>query len=54
MLVEQISGRDGKGVVMIGRLSGRIEYRSDDNVLLDVRGVGYLIYCSERTLRSLP
>lgn len=54
MLVEQISGRDGKGIVMIGRLSGRIEYRSDDHVLLDVRGVGYLIYCSERTLRSLP
>ena len=39
---------------MIGRLSGRIEYRSDDHLLLDVRGVGYLIYCSERTLRSLP
>ena len=39
---------------MIGRLSGRIEYRSDDHLLLDVRGVGYLVYCSERTLRSLP
>ena len=39
---------------MIGRLYGKIEYRSDDHLLLDVRGVGYIIYCSERTLRSLP
>ena len=39
---------------MIGRLHGKIEYRSDDHLLLDVHGVGYIIYCSERTLRSLP
>ena len=39
---------------MIGRLSGRIEYRAEDHILLDVRGVGYLIYCSERTLVALP
>ena len=39
---------------MIGRLYGKIEYRADDHLLLDVRGVGYIIYCSERTLRSLP
>ena len=39
---------------MIGRLQGKIEYRSDDHLLLDVHGVGYIIYCSERTLRSLP
>ena len=39
---------------MIGQLYGKIEYRSDDHLLLDVRGVGYIIYCSERTLRSLP
>ena len=39
---------------MIGRLSGRIEYRAEDHILLDVRGVGYLIYCSERTLMALP
>jgi len=39
---------------MIGKLSGRIDYRGDDHVLLDVRGVGYLVYCSERTLMSLP
>ena len=39
---------------MIGKLSGRIEYRADDHILLDVRGVGYLVYCSDSTLRALP
>ena len=39
---------------MIGRLAGRIDYRAADHVLIDVRGVGYLVYCSERTLRALP
>ncbi len=39
---------------MIGKLSGRIDYRGDDHVLLDVRGVGYIVYCSERTLAALP
>lgn len=39
---------------MIGKLSGRIDYRGDDHVLLDVRGVGYIVYCSERTLMGLP
>lgn len=39
---------------MIGKLSGRIDYRGTDHVLLDVRGVGYLVYCSERTLAGMP
>ena len=39
---------------MIGKLTGRIDYRAPDHVLLDVRGVGYLVYCSERTLAGLP
>ena len=39
---------------MIGRLRGRLDYRSDDHVLIDVGGVGYLVYCSERTMASLP
>ena len=39
---------------MIGKLAGRIEYRADDHILLDVRGVGYLVYCSDRTLVTLP
>lgn len=39
---------------MIGRLSGRLDYRAPDHVLIDVHGVGYIVYCSERTLASLP
>ena len=39
---------------MIGRVAGRIEYRGADHVLIDVRGVGYVVYVSERTLMSLP
>lgn len=39
---------------MIGKLSGRIDYKGTDHVLLDVRGVGYVVYVSERTLATLP
>lgn len=39
---------------MIGKLSGRIEYRGSDHVLIDVRGVGYMVYCNDRTLAGLP
>ncbi|MGO4916191.1 Holliday junction branch migration protein RuvA [Pseudogemmobacter sp. W21_MBD1_M6] len=39
---------------MIGKLSGRIDYRGTDHVLIDVRGVGYIVYCSDRTLAGLP
>ena len=39
---------------MIGKLSGRIDYRAEDHILLDVKGVGYLVYCSDRTLAELP
>lgn len=39
---------------MIGKLSGVIDCRADDHVLLDVRGVGYIVFCSDRTLASLP
>jgi len=39
---------------MIGRLSGRLAYRGPDHVMVDVGGVGYLVYCSDRTLAGLP
>lgn len=39
---------------MIGKITGRIDYRSTDHLLIDVGGVGYLVYCSERTLAALP
>ena len=39
---------------MIGKVAGRIDYIAEDHALIDVKGIGYLVYCSERTLRSLP
>ncbi|KKL95704.1 hypothetical protein LCGC14_1851960, partial [marine sediment metagenome] len=39
---------------MIGRIAGRIDYRGTDHVLIDVRGVGYIVHVSERTLAALP
>ncbi len=39
---------------MIGRLTGRLDYRADDHVLIDVRGVGYIVYVSDRTMAGLP
>lgn len=39
---------------MIGKLTGRLDYRAVDHVLIDVGGVGYVVYCSERTLAGLP
>ena len=39
---------------MIGRLHGRVDYKTQDHFLLDVNGVGYLIFCSERTLAEIP
>ncbi|THD85035.1 Holliday junction branch migration protein RuvA [Aliigemmobacter aestuarii] len=39
---------------MIGRISGRLDYRASDHVLIDVRGVGYIVHVSERTLAALP
>ena len=39
---------------MIGRIAGRVEYKGDDHVLIDVRGVGYVVYCSDRVLASVP
>lgn len=39
---------------MIGRLAGVILHRAADHVLLDVRGVGYIVHVSTRTIASLP
>ena len=39
---------------MIGKISGRLEYRAGDHVLIDVRGVGYIVYVSDRTMAGLP
>ena len=39
---------------MIGRLTGRLDHKAPDHVLLDVGGVGYVVHCSDRTLAALP
>ncbi|MBT5810908.1 MAG: Holliday junction branch migration protein RuvA, partial [Rhodospirillaceae bacterium] len=39
---------------MIARLRGRIERIGEDNAVIDVGGVGYLVFCSGRTLSQLP
>ena len=39
---------------MIARLTGRIDSTAEGSVVIDVAGVGYLVYCSARTLGALP
>ncbi len=39
---------------MIGKISGRLDWRGPDHVLIDVRGVGYVVHVSDRTLAGLP
>jgi holliday junction DNA helicase RuvA len=39
---------------MIGKLKGLIDSYGDDYVIIDVNGVGYVAFCSGRTLQSLP
>lgn len=39
---------------MIGRLTGEVAHIAEDHVLLDVGGVGYVVFCSTRTLGGLP
>ena len=39
---------------MIGKIAGRLDWRGPDHVLIDVRGVGYVVHVSDRTLASMP
>lgn len=39
---------------MIGKVSGVLDSRGPDHVLVDVRGVGYVVHVSERTLAAMP
>ncbi|MEM8850621.1 MAG: Holliday junction branch migration protein RuvA [Pseudomonadota bacterium] len=39
---------------MIGRLRGEVAFCGPDHVLLDVGGVGYVVFCSQRTLVAMP
>lgn len=43
---------------MIGKVSGRLDHRGTDYVLIDAAGpgggLGYVVHCSERTLARMP
>jgi Holliday junction DNA helicase RuvA len=39
---------------MIGKLKGVVDAYGEDHVILDVNGVGYIVFCSTRTLGQLP
>lgn len=39
---------------MIGKLKGLVDELGDDHVLIDVQGVCYLAFCSQKTLSRLP
>ena len=39
---------------MIAKLRGIIDFIGEDNVIIDVNGVGYLVFASRRTLSMLP
>lgn len=39
---------------MIARLTGQAEILGEDRAIVDVGGVGYLVFCSGRTLARLP
>ncbi len=39
---------------MIGKLKGTVDEIAEDHVIVDVHGVGYVAFCSARTLGNLP
>jgi holliday junction DNA helicase RuvA len=39
---------------MIGRIAGIVLHKAADQVLIDVRGVGYIVHVSSRTVAGLP
>jgi holliday junction DNA helicase RuvA len=39
---------------MIGKLKGVVDSAEEETLILDVKGVGYLVSASARTLRALP
>lgn len=39
---------------MIGKLTGTLAHKGIDHVMIDVGGVGYVVFVSDRTLATLP
>src|SRR5262249_44777001 len=46
--------RKARGAVMIAALAGRVDVVASDHAVIDVSGVGYLVFASGRTLARLP
>ncbi len=38
---------------MIGKITGRLDYKAEDHALIDVQGVGYIVYCARPTLAMM-
>ena len=38
---------------MIGRIKGQLIEKKSDSVVIDVHGIGYVVYVTEKTARSL-
>lgn len=39
---------------MIGKLTGKVDSTAEDHAILDVNGVGYLVFASAKTLGAMP
>jgi holliday junction DNA helicase RuvA len=52
--IRERTANEKPAVKMIGKLKGIIDSLAEDYVILDVRGVGYIVHCSGRTLQKLP
>ena len=39
---------------MIGRISGIVDYISEDHIIIDVGGVGYIVYVTQITISNSP
>lgn len=39
---------------MIGKVTGTIDYKAEDHVLIDAGGTGYVVHCAPGTIAALP
>lgn len=39
---------------MIGKVSGRLDYKGEDHVLIEAGGIGYIVHCAPGTIAALP
>ncbi len=39
---------------MIGKVTGTIDYKADDHVLIEAGGVGYVVHCAPGTVAAMP